>query len=97
MSKDFIIMDKNKDNVATALLKLRKNQEIDINDSLKIKLNKSVKMGHKFALMDIPEGGKVIKYGQVIGIAKRDIKKGDRVHRQIESPYVVAFNKVNKK
>lgn len=36
--------------------------------------------GHKFALCDIKEGQTIIKYGQIIGRAKCDIKKGDWVH-----------------
>ena len=36
--------------------------------------------GHKFALKDIPKGEKVIKYGEVIGIAKENIKNGEWVH-----------------
>ena len=36
--------------------------------------------GHKYALSDIKTGEKVIKYGQVIGRAKCDIKKGEWVH-----------------
>ena len=36
--------------------------------------------GHKFALKDISKGETVIKYGQVIGRATCDIKKGDWVH-----------------
>ena len=36
--------------------------------------------GHKFALKDIALGETVIKYGQVIGRATCDIKKGDWVH-----------------
>ena len=36
--------------------------------------------GHKFALRDIAVGEAVIKYGQLIGRATRDIKKGEWVH-----------------
>ncbi len=36
--------------------------------------------GHKFALRDIPKGEYVIKYGEIIGRATADIKKGDWVH-----------------
>ncbi len=36
--------------------------------------------GHKFALRDIAKGETVIKYGQVIGRATTDIKKGEWVH-----------------
>ncbi len=36
--------------------------------------------GHKFALRDIPEGEYVIKYGEIIGRATKDIKEGEWVH-----------------
>jgi len=36
--------------------------------------------GHKYALRDIKEGETVIKYGQIIGRAKCDIKEGEWVH-----------------
>ena len=36
--------------------------------------------GHKFALKDIKKGDFIIKYGEVIGRAKENIKKGDWVH-----------------
>ena len=36
--------------------------------------------GHKMAIAAIARGGTVIKYGQVIGLATRDIPAGDHVH-----------------
>ncbi len=36
--------------------------------------------GHKYALCDIKKGETVIKYGQIIGRATTDIKKGEWVH-----------------
>lgn len=36
--------------------------------------------GHKYALCDIPAGSKIIKYGFPIGIATRDIHRGEHVH-----------------
>ncbi len=41
-----------------------------------------VPIGHKIALMDIKSGDTVIKYGQDIGRAVADIKKGEHVHTQ---------------
>ena len=42
--------------------------------------NGNIPAGHKFALKDIKKGEFVIKYGQIIGRASEDIKKGDWVH-----------------
>ena len=36
--------------------------------------------GHKYALRDICEGENIIKYGQPIGHATRDIAKGEHIH-----------------
>ena len=36
--------------------------------------------GHKYALRDIKSGEDIIKYGNPIGHATEDIKKGDHVH-----------------
>lgn len=36
--------------------------------------------GHKFALCDIKAGETVVKYGEIIGRAKTDIRKGEWVH-----------------
>jgi altronate dehydratase len=37
-------------------------------------------MGHKFALQDVEQGGKVIKYGEPIGQGKTKIARGEHVH-----------------
>lgn len=42
--------------------------------------NDDIPAGHKFALKDINKGEYVIKYGQIIGKATCDIKKGEWVH-----------------
>ncbi len=41
-----------------------------------------VPAGHKVAIHDIPAGTQVRKYGQVIGVASRDIARGEHVHTQ---------------
>ena len=39
-----------------------------------------IPFGHKVALMAIPQGQTVIKYGASIGLAKTDIEPGQHVH-----------------
>jgi hypothetical protein len=39
-----------------------------------------VPSGHKLALVPIPRGGKIIKFGVSIGSATRDIAPGEHVH-----------------
>lgn len=40
----------------------------------------NLKNGHKYAIRDISEGEEIVKYGQPIGFASADIKKGEHVH-----------------
>jgi len=81
-SKRALIM-KPADNVATAL------EDIEIGDQINARLEQEVRIveakegipfGFKVALSDIPEGEPVMKYGEVIGKASADIKKGYLVH-----------------
>ena len=48
--------------------------------SFRMQAKMDVPIGHKIALQDINEGDTVIKYGQDIGRAVADIKKGEHVH-----------------
>jgi (2R)-sulfolactate sulfo-lyase subunit alpha len=50
------------------------------NSSFKIPSKMDVPIGHKVALLDIKKGDTVWKYGQDIGKAVADIKKGEHVH-----------------
>lgn len=51
------------------------------NDStFRLKARMAVPIGHKIALVDIKKGATVWKYGQDIGKAIADIKKGEHVH-----------------
>lgn len=72
-----------KDNVATAIKNLYRDQEVIVSFqeiTLMIKLNHDIPFGHKFAIKDIHQGSEVYKYGEPIGIATQDIKTGDYVH-----------------
>ena len=64
-----------KDNVAVALVKLLKGEEL-----CGTVLLEDIERGHKFALRPIKAGEKIIKYGEVIGSAKCDISQGEHVH-----------------
>jgi (2R)-sulfolactate sulfo-lyase subunit alpha len=50
------------------------------NSSFRLKAKMDVPIGHKIALTDIKSGDTVWKYGQDIGKAVADIKKGEHVH-----------------
>jgi altronate hydrolase len=73
------------DVVAVALEPLKKGTTVTVEGAaseatLKITLINDIPAGHKFALCDIAEGEKVIKYGYPIGGAKAKIAVGEHVH-----------------
>ncbi len=72
-----------KDNVATAVRPLQSGENVSVeigNSTVDLTLLQPVPFGHKFALRDIKAGEKIIKYGETIGRATDDIKKGEHVH-----------------
>ncbi len=67
------------DNVAIALRVLQPETKLSI-DGADITINNTIGFGHKFALSNIKRGELIIKYGETIGRATEDIKRGDHVH-----------------
>ena len=72
-----------KDNVATSL------QDAGPGSDVQVRVGKEVRhvtaleripFGFKMATERIPKGGSVVKYGEPIGIASRDIAPGQLVH-----------------
>ncbi len=73
------------DNVATIFANgITAGMEIEIRDKKgnidKAVVNADVPYGHKIAVKDIAKGEPIMKYGESIGAASHDIKKGDYVH-----------------
>ena len=73
------------DNVATIFAEgIEDGTVVAVLDKRGIKQNYTVKgevpYGHKIALSPIRTGQRVIKYGEEIGIATRDIQPGEYVH-----------------
>jgi altronate dehydratase small subunit len=72
-----------KDNVATTLCPLVQGQKAyvkTISGELMIGLQEAVPPNHKFAIHDIRSGEHVLKFGEIIGIATEDIRRGTHVH-----------------
>ncbi|MBL8221939.1 MAG: altronate dehydratase [Bryobacterales bacterium] len=67
------------DNIAVARAPLAAGQTIEV-DGVTIAVRDQVPVGHKIAMRDIPEGGRIIRYGQDIGAAKAHIEAGRWVH-----------------
>lgn len=82
MKQSAIVVD-GRDNVATALRELRKDESIPVevgNNKLEVTLSEPIPAGFKFALKNIKKGEPVIKYGEIIGLATKDIAIGWQVH-----------------
>lgn len=80
--KKAIVMD-SKDNVATLLTDVDANDVVQVmtgNKTDEAKVKETIHFGHKFAMKTITKGQDVVKYGEVIGQAVRDIGEGQHVH-----------------
>ena len=72
-----------RDNVGVALMDLDSGTGLDLEvggQAISVKLVEPITYQHKFSIKDIDSGGKIIKFGEVIGEATRDIKTGQHVH-----------------
>ena len=82
-----------KDNVVTALSDIAAGEEVELRSKGKAmicKCNQDIPFGHKIAIEDIKKGDKIVKYGESIGSATQDIKKGDWVHtHNVKDDYIV--------
>ena len=67
------------DNVAVALEQLNCKETYSA-DGTGITALEDIPRGHKIALRDIPCGSRIIKYGNPIAIATKDITAGSWVH-----------------
>ncbi len=73
-----------KDNVATIFAEVSANTSVEVRDkkgnSEVITANDDIPYGHKIAVVNIAIGEIIFKYGEEIGVATKEIKKGDYVH-----------------
>ncbi len=77
------LMLSDKDNVATTLEDIPEGAEVAVRlgtEVTTIKALGKIPFGFKVAVADITKGAHVLKYGQSIGIASSNIKKGELVH-----------------
>ena len=76
-----------KDNVATLFANgVFRGSEVEVQDKSGrrevLRVLSDVPYGHKIAIQDISLGQLIIKYGEEIGIATRNIRAGEHVHVQ---------------
>jgi altronate dehydratase small subunit len=74
-----------KDNVGTIFSNdCKKGSTVEAQDKRgrreSLTLSDDIPYGHKIALRDLKKGDEIVKYGHVIGVASKDIQKGDYVH-----------------
>jgi predicted RecA/RadA family phage recombinase len=75
-----IVVIDDKDNVGVALTDIPAGDAISLPDGSSLVVTSDVPYSHKVALRPIPCGEPVIKYGEVIGVAAREIDAGEWVH-----------------
>ena len=70
------------DNIATLIDGASSGESVEYTgkNNGKLILAGDIPYGHKFALIDIPAGRNILKYGQVIGRATKAIRPGEHVH-----------------
>ena len=78
--KDNILIIDQKDNVAVALRDLKAKETVVSGDTGRFSLLEDIPASHKLALRDIQAAEEIIKYGEVVGVSTREIKRGAWVH-----------------
>jgi len=71
------------DNVATLVEEAKTGQKVSAEigrEKQTLTAKEAIPFGFKIALVDIPQGGTIIKYGELIGKASSPISRGDLVH-----------------
>ena len=79
---DYSVLLDDKDNVVTAIRDVHKGTHSFIisGEKKNLYISKKIHAGFKISILDIKKGEIIYKYGSKIGIAKSDIKAGDKVH-----------------
>ena len=68
------------DNVAIATQSIKRGDQIVVSGEALCKAVEHVELGHKVALVPIVAGENVLRYGETIVQATRDIVRGEWVH-----------------
>lgn len=78
--RDNIIVIHSSDNVGVALVTLSEGERAAAKGLEPFIVLEKIPASHKVALRDIAAGEEIIKYGEIIAVSTRDIKKGQWVH-----------------
>ncbi len=77
---DNILIIHPRDNVAVALRILGVGELAVAKGIEGLRAVEEIPASHKIALKDISKGEEIIKYGEIVAVSTRDIKKGEWVH-----------------
>ncbi len=80
-----------RDNIAIARAPLAAGQKVRL-EGREITLLDAVPMGHKLALVAVPAGGDIVRYGQIMGRARMAIEPGRHVHVHNVAYEELSFN-----
>lgn len=79
MYKQVMVVD-DKDNVAVALHPIPELERVTLPDGRVILSAQHIPQAHKIAIRPIAKGETVIRYGEAIGYATKEIAQGELVH-----------------
>jgi altronate dehydratase len=78
--EDNILVIHPRDNVAVALRTLAAGEQASGKGITGFSVLEEIPASHKIALRDISAGEEIIKYGEIVAVSTREIKKGEWVH-----------------
>ena len=78
--KDNILIIHVRDNVAVALRALNSGERVVAKGMEEFPTLEGIPASHKIALRDITKGEEIVKYGEIVAVSMRDIKKGEWIH-----------------
>ena len=79
MNDNVLVIDP-RDNVAVALRNLVPGEEAKGKEVSDLKVLNEIPASHKIALRDLGPGEEIVKYGEVVAVTTRAIKRGEWVH-----------------
>jgi len=75
-----VLMMSDEDSVAIVLRAIKKDEKVPLPDGTVIEALDDIPRSHKIAIMDVPMGQPVIRYGDEIGYATQPIRAGEWIH-----------------
>ena len=77
---DNVLIIHPRDNVAVALRDLARGEDAKGKGVARLKVIDEIPASHKIALRDLGPGEEIVKYGEVVAVTTREIKRGEWVH-----------------